>query len=248
MDYQDHVKTQFSQEELHQIASSLSLPITPEMDVHVLIDWIRTTILENGVSDHPLVEEFIKVIRLYDDDPPAGMIKPLCYGFASDFYQECQYCLAYKQCGETLVENLPDCFGILYDHNDWNCGQCMVQFYCKTNLPKGEEIEGTYEVYLPQDIPLLGNILTFLARYRAVRYNWPEEVLTRKHNRFRSFMIRGLKWGESFYQVLRDAVYFGGSHADKPLERNPVVFDEKREPIYKEGQFPIRLVWEFKDE
>lgn len=247
MDYQDHVKTQFSQEELLQIASSLSLPVTSEIEIHVLIDWIRTTILEQGASPSALMDEFIKVIRLYDDDT-FTLVKPTCYGFALDFDHNCHYCLAYVKCGETLVENLPDCFGILYDINDWNCGRCMVRQYCNVNLPKIDEIEGTYEVYLPQDMPLLGNILTFLARYRSVRYNWPEEVTTRKYGRFRNFTIKGLRWGESLYQVLRDAVYFGGPYGEKPTEREPVIFDEKREPVYREGQFPIRLVWEFKDE
>lgn len=247
MDCQDHVKTQFSKEELLQIASLLGLENRNEMEPYILIDQIRVAIHEGAQWSSDLIDEFIKTIRLYDETEDSPQ-KPPCFGFANDHYQECNYCIAYHKCGEKLVENLPDCFGILYDMDDWNCGQCMVQFWCKVNLPKTEEIEDAYEVYLFQDVPLVSNILTMLAHYRSIKSNWPEEVHSHKLNRFRSFTIRGLKWVDTYFHVLKDAVYLGGPKGQLPIERTPVLYDEKREPIYKEGNYPIRLTWKFKED
>lgn len=244
MDYQDHVKTQFSKEELLTIASLLGLENRNEMEIHVLVDQIRIAILEGVSFSSDLIDEFINTIRLYDE-PEEFTETPHCFGFAYDYSQQCTYCLAYSKCGEKLVENLPSCFGILFSPDSDDCTQCMVKHYCKVTLPKVEVIEDTYEVYLFQDIPLVSNMLTMLGRYRSVRNNWPEEVHSHKLNRFRSFTIRGLKWVDTYFHVLKDAVYLIGSMGEPPVERKPVIYDATRKPLLKEGSYPIRLTWEF---
>lgn len=251
MDYQDHCLTQYEKSELLEIAAIIGLEKTEEVEDYVLIDQIRIHLLENGMISHPEVEEFVKVLRLYEEFLAVELTQfaiPPCFGYVSDQDPNCAYCLLYLKCAEKLInEKLPECYGELHSVVSEKCNSCMVYETCSNELPKVEDVPNSYEVYLFTREPFISNILRFLAHYRYYRCDWPHEIIKSKFARLQGLRIREAKIKEVHDRVIKEALYFGGPSGEKATERTPVTFNGARIPVYKENVYPIRLAWKFGD-
>lgn len=248
MDYQDHCLTQYEKEELLEIAALLGLEKSEEIEAHVLIELLRIHLLENGMTSHPLVEEFVRVLRLYDDSVTIEVDEfhiPSCFGYVSDSDPACHYCLLYLKCGEKLInEKIPQCYGQLY--SPLECSSCMLQETCRVDLPQIPDVEGAYEVYVFTEEHFLSNIMRFLARYFYFRCNWPEQIIKSKFARLQGLKIGNAEVREMNDKVIKEALYFGGPKGARATERRAITFNGTRQPLTQDNAYTVRLAWRFK--
>lgn len=150
MDLTDYLSEEFSTGELVKVAEAIGLAPTSRWGKRRLLDAIRARIANVGVpvpDDNELLEEFLYVAEYIDSEGNIEDKKDKldldkfmeendidevseCFGFADDKDPACRRCKLYVYCAEERIQNLPACYGRLYNPSKEECKNCLEAYYC----------------------------------------------------------------------------------------------------------------------
>lgn len=228
MTFTDQALNLFSQAELTQLSKTVEIhKDISRLDKRLQIDIIRSAILTKHLESTPLLEHFKEVMKIGVKEEVFELDSfeiPHCYGF----FAECQ-CLLHKECGEKLSDNLPDCYGVLYDEIE--CQSCMVKETCQT---KGKELDfEADEIFLFRPVNMMTNLLMALAYFKSLYYKMPERIITHPFNR--SFNLKKITRIQNKHKryLPIDCFLMSGTKGEKPTQRQPIIFNQERIPVYE---------------
>lgn len=246
MNLVDYVVTQFTSEELHEVAKTIGVRLFERWGNRQLVEELLAR-LSKGIPDtfNSLIDNFLYVAHVTDrngniqeEDSTEVEVSEEeltqisnCFGYASDLDSKCSSCLMYASCASDLMLNLPDCYGLNYQEGE--CGKCLVKNTCLVgfNVKSGRITKGWDELYFFKEIPILTNLLEFLSLFRGIYRAWPKKVIIKKPNRLSNISIRGAELGFKS-NIFRDCIVFEAVKPGSDLpERKPLIFDNERRPL-----------------
>lgn len=220
-----------NQSELTELAQIVEIhKDISHLDQRLQIDIIRSALLTKKIESTPLVDRFkqeMKIGQLEEIFKLDSFEIPHCYGY----FAECK-CLLHQECGEKLIDNLPDCYGVLFSDNE--CRDCMVKETCQT---KGKELDfEADEIFLFRDVPMITNLLMALAYFKSLYYKMPEKIIIHPFNR--SLNIKRITRIQNRHKryLPIDCFMMSGTNGIRPTQRQPVIFDKERIPIHEKVQ------------
>lgn len=214
-------------EELKELARIVEIhKDISHLDRRLQIDIIRSALLTKKIESTPLVDRFrqeMKIGQLEEIFELDSFDIPHCYGY----FAECE-CLLHQECGENLIDNLPDCYGVLFSDNP-ECRSCMLNETCPT---KGKELDfEADEVFLFREVPMITNLLMALAYFKSLYYKMPEKIVVHPFNRSLNIKIITRIPNKNKRYLPIDCFLMSGTKVPKPTERCPIVFNQERNPV-----------------
>jgi len=225
MNLTDQAVKLFTQEELDELSQLVGIQKgLGRLDKRLQVDLIRFKCELHKPEDTELLLRFKKALKIGVNEEEFELDSfeiPPCYGF----FGECD-CLLHEQCGEKLVDSLPDCYGILYD--DIECQDCLVKQACQTK-GKVMDFQGQ-EVFLFRPVNFFTNLLMGIAYFRSLYYRDPDRIKVHPFNRaFNIRRITRLFKHERWLPI--DSFLMSGTKGQKPIQRKPIILSIERIPI-----------------
>ena len=140
------VMKDFSKEELLGISKELELGLRINTMARDIIQSVLDDLDENGVPEDEdcsdLLYDFLVATGYVEDDEEdmegeyakggnEGEIdEPECFGWADKRDPACKKCSWLASCVKERVETRPECFGLLFDTTDPECGVCIEASSC----------------------------------------------------------------------------------------------------------------------
>ena len=157
------LRRRFTKADIMDIADELAVSVAGSKDV--IITTILADLDEEGIPDAEdcgdLMTDFLIVAEYCDEDgnilevddeeeeTEGGEVAEEtvvesfvdtseweCYGYHSDRDPACRRCTVREECAIERLNCRPECFGLMFDENDEECGACIEAHECKQTKEK----------------------------------------------------------------------------------------------------------------
>jgi len=144
------IYTAISKQDVLTVAKELGLKVQAADRTAVVIELILDDIEENGVPETEDMSDIMKrlfiVAKVIDEKgellPPEedkeSVVEveklPECFGMADEFDPACKKCKVLQKCKVERQNNVPPCFGKLFEVNANECSICIENVRCRKVL------------------------------------------------------------------------------------------------------------------
>ena len=148
IDLRDDILSQFTKDELLEVATDFGIDANPSDQVINVVKSIFIQLAQDGVPDsvteimadflvaaEVLDEDYNQIDYIEEDDEEVLPIKlPPCFGIADDRDPNCQRCKLLDVCKAKRLDNRPPCYGLAFDGNEDDCKICLEASFCKQEM------------------------------------------------------------------------------------------------------------------